>query len=223
VGQFSSRKDLSAWMKRTFAEEMPSEASAADLDEVQELDSAELIPSVSAERMGPSGAARKEGKEEEFGWDEEERETQIFDKDPEQATVNEGSFLTEGGDKTVAMPPSEALLAEMGDAFDTQVPTQPKGQAGVASARQEVIRQGLDPDATPLPAPTSFPSFALPASPGQAVPRKSDSMPAGSGGSPFDLPKPVFRQTLLGGAHAPTLPTANAGSPAYPTFNRRRR
>jgi serine/threonine protein kinase len=216
VGQFSSRKDLSAWMKRTFAEEMPAEASAADLDDVQELDSAELIPSVSAERPAAKSAARDE---EEFGWDEEERETQIFDKDPEQVTVNEGSFLTEGGDKTVAMPPSEALLAEMGDSFDSQVPTQPKGSAGAVSARQEVIRRGVDPDATPLPSPTSFPAFAS-SSPGQNVQRKSSSMPAsGAGGSPFDLPKPVFRQTLLGGAHAPTLPTANAATgPAYPTF-----
>ena len=210
VGQFSSRKDLSAWMKRTFAEETPPEASATDLDDVQEIDSAELIPSASAERT--HSAARKE---EEFGWDEEERETQIFDKDPEQVTVAESSFLTEGGDKTVAMPPSEALLAEMGDAFDTQVPTQPKGQAG--AARQEVIRRGADPDATPPPGPTLFPSFS---SPGPAVSRKSGSEPAaGAGGAPFDLPKPVFRQTLLGGAHTPTLPMANAAAgPAYPTF-----
>jgi serine/threonine protein kinase len=222
VGQFSSRKDLSAWMKRTFAEEMPSEVGAADLDDVQEIDSAELIPSsVSAERPAAHGAGRKE---EEFGWDEEERETQIFDKDPaEQVTVAESSFLTEGGDKTVAMPPSDALLAEMGDAFDTQVPTEPKGQAGAASARQEVIRRGVDPDATPLPAPTLFPSLP---SPGAAVSRKSGSVPAaGAGGSPFDLPKPAFRQTLLGGSHAPSLPSFPtmpmpnaAAGPAYPTF-----
>jgi serine/threonine protein kinase len=212
VGQFSSRKDLSAWMKRTFAEEMPSEGAAADLDDVQEIDSAELIPSASAERTGVSRAVPKE---EEFGWDEEERETQIFDKDPEQVTVAENSFLADGGDKTVAMPPSEALLAEMGDAFDTQVPTEPKGQPG--AARQELIRRGVDPDATPPPAPTLFPSLSLP---GPGVSRKSGSVPVASGGgSPFDLPKPVFRQTLLGGSYAPTLPTANAApGPVYPTF-----
>ena len=216
VGQFSSRKDLSAWMKRTFAEEMPSEVGAADLDDVQEIDSAELIPSVSAERPGAHSAGRKE--DEEFGWDEEERETQIFDKDPaEQVTVAESSFLAEGGDKTVAMPPSEALLAEMGEAFETQVPTKPTAQTAAASAQQEVIRRAADPDATPLPAPTLFPSFSSPAAP---VSPKSGSVPlAGTGGSPFDLPKPVFRQTLLGGAHAPTLPTAHApAGPAYPTF-----
>jgi serine/threonine protein kinase len=232
VGQFASRKDLSAWMKRTFSDEMPQAGESAEFEEVEEIEDVELLHTAGEKPTG-AGPALAGSDDEEFGWDEEERETQIFDKDPAQITqaTGDGSFLTEGGDKTVAMAPSEALLAEMGEAFEAQVPTRPTAQAMPQAARAQGAAAGMrrtqmglgnDPDATPLPPPSAFPSFASPgASAGAGVPRKSSAVPiAGSpepARSPFDLPKPVFRQTLIGGIQAPTMPSSNRGS-AYPTF-----
>jgi len=228
VGQFSSRKDLSTWMKRTFSDELPQEGEIAEFEEVEEIEEVELLHPAGE---GPAVPALAGSDDEEFGWDEEERETQIFDKDPAQIEQAPGdaSFLTEGGDKTVAMAPSEALLAEMGEAFESSVPTRPTAKAvpsgarasGGAGSRRTQMRVEDDPDATPLPPPSAFPAFA---SPGAGVPRKSGAVPiAGSAEparSPFDLPKPVFRQTLIGGIQAPTLPSPNPvqGRPAYPTF-----
>jgi serine/threonine protein kinase len=245
VGQFASRKDLSAWMKRTFASDA-AEANSEPMDfeeveEIEEIDSdADADGHDTAELSEPPTVAAKASAaaqgEEEFGWDEEERETQIFDKDPAELDrqAQQASFLVEGGDKTVAMPPSEELLAEMGQAFEAQVPTQPTGGAGPASGLPAAggnVRQtqpgfgDLDPEATPLPPPSSFPSFAPQA---QGRPRRSGTLPAVVGAepalSPFDLPKPTFRQTLIGGAHAPGLPSSAlpgarpVGTPAYPTY-----
>jgi serine/threonine protein kinase len=238
VGQFASRKDLSAWMKRTFASEANLEDSEAlDFEEVEEIEEidADGDGENTAELSEPPTVAAKgqavAGGEEEFGWDEEEKETQIFDKDPAQLDreAQQASFLTEGGDKTVAMPPSEELLAEMGQAFEAQVPTRPTGAPAVdlpgaeRSLRQTQLGLGdLDPDATPLPPPTSFPSFTPQ---GQGVPRRSGSLPVAGAAeatrSPFDLPKPTFRQTLIGGPQFPGLPSPTlpvVGTPAYPTY-----
>jgi serine/threonine protein kinase len=253
VGQFTSRKDLSAWMKRAFPPEVAESSSESmDFEEVEEIDEVEAVSDDSAEMREPatvsakgapaSGTPQGQG-EEEFGWDEEERETQIFDKDPAQLDreARDASFLTEGGDKTVAMAPSEELLAEMGQAFESQVPTQPTGQTvggsdgGAAetghAGQQKNLRQtqmGLghaDPDATPLPAPSAFPSFAAAGQQSPASQRRSQALPAAASGgevarSPFDLPKPAFRQTLIGGPQLPaSLPVAHpVGSPAYPTY-----
>jgi hypothetical protein len=76
----------------------------------------------------------------------------------------------------------------------------------------------------PLPAPSSFPSFAQ----APSVPRKSASLPIAAPAEvarpAFDLPKPAFRQTLMGGTQAPSLPgpglsvPPQLGGPAYPTY-----
>jgi len=119
VGQFSSRKDLSAWMKRTFAAGLAqASADEEDEEEIEEIEEVETVASGVMPAVA-GGAAAEDS--EEFGWDEEEKETQIFDKEPaslDPVAGPNGSFLTEGGEKTVAMEPSEALLAEMNEAFD---------------------------------------------------------------------------------------------------------
>jgi serine/threonine protein kinase len=244
VGQFASRKDLSAWMKRTFAVDASgATAESMDFEEVEELeeleadpvsdDSAEMTNPATVSAKGGGQAAHRQAGDEDFGWDEEERETQIFDKDPVQLDreAQQASFLTEGGDKTVAMAPSDDLLAEMGQPFDSQIPTRPTGApvaddrladrlAGHPMARQTQMGLGeVDPDATPLPPPSSFPSFAPQPQLGQ---RRVPTLPVAGGGSeaahsPFDLPKPTFRQTLIGGPQLPGSPFS-VGSPAYPTY-----
>jgi len=231
VGQFSSRKDLSAWVKRTFPADLPQGHAVEEFEEeIEVLEDVETVTS----GVRPDGVIEAAPDGEDFGWDEEERETQIFDKEP--ATLDplagEASFLTESGDKTVAMEPSNALLAEMGESFETSVPTKPAGQpapaAGRAPARPNPrgtqMGLGRSADGTPLPAPSSFPSFAQ----AQSAQRKSASLPiaqpAEAARLPFDLPKRAFRQTLMGGTQAPALPVSGLsvppqlGGPAYPTY-----
>jgi eukaryotic-like serine/threonine-protein kinase len=235
VGQFSSRKDLSAWMKRTFSDGNSQEGEIAEIDDVEEIEEVELLNVSADEQRAASGSAVVDSDGEEFGWDEEEKETQIFDKDPAQIAAGSGeaSFLVEGGDKTVAMAPSKELLDEMSGIGEDAVPTPPRpvpqavaptGRAsGPASLRRTHMGMGGNSaDASPLPPPSAFPAFS---SPGAGVPRKSGAVPvAGSAEparSPFDLPKPVFRQTLIGGTQIPTLPNPNPAQgkgPAYPIF-----
>ena len=228
VGQFSSRKDLSAWLKRVFPVDAPEETEAIDFEELEEIEEVDEIPP-GDETPTVAAQAVARGDDEEFGWDEEERETQIFDKDPAQLdkAASEGSFLAEGGDKTVAMAPSEALLAEMGESSESAVPTRPAGPGrtghagGQGGMRPSPLVADEDMEATPPP-PNAFPAF-VPLAAG--VPRKSVTLPiAGSAEhlhSPFELPKPTFRQTLMGGAQAPLLPIPNVApthGPAYPTL-----
>jgi len=229
VGQFSSRKDLSAWMKRTFASEAAERDETTESDATQDLDE---ISTGAGKALAAASAAPTRTGEEEFGWDEEEQETQIFDKEPavdEKATVSEG-FFAEIHDTTVAMAPPEELLAEMGETFEKAAPTRPSSPLTVpqpptlAAARKTRLGVGKDPNATPPPV-KPLPPFA-PSQIGSA--RKPSPMPSlvpppGSPRAVFELPKPAFRQTLVGGAPppvpAPKLPVAAAPhAPAYPTF-----
>ena len=87
IGQFSSRKDLSAWMKRTFPVDAGDEGEALDFAEVEEIEEVDDVPTASLGKAVNTGQVAPTGGEEgdeDFGWDEEERETQIFDKDPAQ-------------------------------------------------------------------------------------------------------------------------------------------
>jgi serine/threonine protein kinase len=235
VGMFSSRKDLSAWMRRTFAGDASQrQADEEPEEEIEEIDAIEAVSTDMLPALDAQAAAGTE--DEDFGWDEEEKETQIFDKETPTADplAGDASFLTEGGDKTVAMEPSEALLAEMGEAaFETSVPTKPTAMPvppaayapGQANPRQTQMGLGRPVDTLPLPAPSSFPSFAqTPGAPRQSGPYPVVHPVLDPARAPFDLPKPGFRQTLMGGTQAPGLPGVDfsappqMGSPAYPTY-----
>ena len=251
VGQFASRKDLSAWMKRTFPVEAQDESEALDFEEVEEIEEVEEAPTASlgsAVSAAPADAhPPASASDDEFGWDEEERETQIFDRDPAQLTkpAGDSSFLSEetGGDKTAIGVPSEALLAEMGEAFESTVPTRPTAHSAASSGAgapsdassgitpvQNVRDLALAHESTPTPPPPAGSSFPSLSSHAPSTPRRTAShpaiAPADVSRSPFDLPKPAFRQTLMGGMQAPTLPNPNQAAlaahqtagPAYPTY-----
>ena len=137
VGEFYSRKDLSAWMKKTFADELAEEN--AKLEQYQNIDRVEATPTPAPRRGGSGvGAAgdRKGSGLKAVGsgpleWDDEELETQIFDKASEDEGQLSGAELESGDielqedhsveltgdDKTVAgAPPAELLHeAEMGN------------------------------------------------------------------------------------------------------------
>jgi serine/threonine protein kinase len=86
VGEFYSRKDLAAWMKKTFAADLAHEN--AKLEEYEQYDHGDDPtpgPPQSAPRLAPvrTGSAPKvtsRDRDNDLDWDDEELETQIFDK-----------------------------------------------------------------------------------------------------------------------------------------------
>jgi len=105
------------------------------------------------------GASSPAKDDQALGWDDEELETSIFDKpvgaDTPEARAN-GGFLGPD-DKTVAVPLSEATLAEMNEGFPApstfsdKVPTHKENQP--APLRQTVMGMGQTPPVRPLPLP----------------------------------------------------------------------
>jgi eukaryotic-like serine/threonine-protein kinase len=158
VGQFSSRKDLSVWMKRTFSAglavaEVPEIAESEDIEEIEPIEADADSP---APAHGVSPGAKDD---QALGWDDDELETSIFDRPvggDTPAVRAEDAFLgTE--DKTVAAAPSEASLREMNDGlaapstFSDKVPTQKEGPP--VSLRQTVMGMGNTPPVRPVPLP----------------------------------------------------------------------
>src|SRR5262245_39052513 len=117
VGEFYSRKDLSAWMKKTFAAELAEQnAKLEEYEQLEEPTPAPVVSTGGAPGMTPAKHASKADSKAHGGleWDDEELETQIFDKPPEGGDENELTssdiFLQESADdKTVAGVPPEAL------------------------------------------------------------------------------------------------------------------
>jgi serine/threonine protein kinase len=241
VGQFSSRKDLSVWMKRTFAaglhvdEAPPISPSADEIDEIEPVE---------VDMEAPARGASSPAKDDQaLGWDDEELETSIFDKpvgaDTPEARAN-GGFLGPD-DKTVAVPLSEATLAEMNEGFPApstfsdKVPTHKENQP--APLRQTVMGMGQTPPVRPLPLPppTRPPAPAktgpLPGPPRAPRPAMAPLAPARPQ-VPAPLGRPLFaplaappapapprpaalRQTLLG-VGALNAPLPGGSSPAMP-------
>jgi len=137
VGEFFSRKDLAAWMKKTFAMEI--EEDNAKLEEFRQV-----VPPVAASGAevsrrtavagGPSGrtgntlptgakaampkppkppAAAKDSASAHpgMGWDDEELDTQIFDKEDVKPVAAEDLFF-EDDDRTVANEPAPDILEQ---------------------------------------------------------------------------------------------------------------
>ena len=141
VGEFFSRKDLAAWMKKTFAMEI--EEDSAKLEEFRQIAppvaSAEVsrkaavagapsgrsappggtgakaapkaaAPKAQAPSKGPSkGQAKDSSVHQAMGWDDEELDTQIFDKEEANPVAAEDLFF-EDDDRTVANEPAPDVL-----------------------------------------------------------------------------------------------------------------
>jgi hypothetical protein len=138
VGEFFSRKDLAAWMKKTFAMEI--EEDSVKLEEFRQVASPVASAEVSRRaavgglppgRPGGTGAkvpppkpkepakakakaaAAKDGaaRKPDMGWDDEELDTQIFDKDDAKPVAAEDLFF-EDDDRTVANEPPPDILEQ---------------------------------------------------------------------------------------------------------------
>jgi hypothetical protein len=131
VGEFFSRKDLAAWMKKTFAMEI--EEDNAKLEEFRQIAApvaanAEVsrraaVAGAPAGRAGATGAKPapkppkppgpgKDGAVQQgMGWDDEELDTQIFDKEEVKPVAAEDLFF-EDDDRTVANEPAPDILEQ---------------------------------------------------------------------------------------------------------------
>jgi serine/threonine protein kinase len=245
VGQFSSRKDLSVWMKKTFS-------AGLQVDEAPPLpvseDQVEEIVSVDVDAEVPARGVSPPAKDDQaLGWDDEELETSIFDKPVGADTApmrTEQGFLGPD-DKTVAVPFSEAAAAEMNEGFPAattfseKAPTHKETQP--APLRQTVMGLGRTPPGRPLPGPprpaASAKTGPLPGPssraprPGMAplAARPTSQSPATLGRPMFAPltaptapgptapapPRPALRQTLLG-VGALNAPLPGGSSPAMP-------
>jgi eukaryotic-like serine/threonine-protein kinase len=170
VGEFFSRKDLAAWMKKTFAMEI--EEDNAKLEEFRQVvppvtsSSAEVLRRAAvggapAGRPGgtnakpvppkPPSAAKAAGQGKDpgsvhqaMGWDDEELDTQIFDKEEVKPVAAEDLFF-EDDDRTVANEPAPDIL-EQARPPELQTP-------GPITLASEDIKMTPPPVARPLPAP----------------------------------------------------------------------
>lgn len=244
VGQFSSRKDLSVWMKKTFSAGLQvDEAPPIDgaEDEIEEIETVEAdvdtpVPThASPPRSANDGA---------LGWDDEELETSIFDKpiESDTAPIRADAGFLGTDDKTVAAPPSLASLAEMNEAFPAPTTFAEKDpthkETPSVSLRQTVMGLGESSPVRPLPAPQtgrpvvaakpaalpgpSRPSrqAATPLAPARPTPQASASLgrplfaPLGAPSAP-EPPRPALRQTLMG-VGSLSAPIPGVAPPAMP-------
>ena len=218
VGQFSSRKDLSVWMKRTFSaglhvDEAPPLSPSAD--EIEEIEPVETDMGSAA-----SGSSSQAKDDQALGWDDEELETSIFDKpvgsDTAPIRADDGFLGPE--DKTVAVPFSEATLAEMNEGFPApstfseKAPTHKENPPAVL--RQTVMGMGKTPPVGPLPlpppsrpAPVAKPAAKPAALPGSSRPPRPVVPPAPAprptSQAPATMGRPLFAPLAAPSAPAP--------------------
>jgi hypothetical protein len=147
VGEFFSRKDLAAWMKKSFSAEI--EEDNAKIEQYQQLAAPVAASSEVSRRAAMAGApggrqgatgarapvggsapkakpkggtnaakadgkAKAAGPKTEMGWDDEELDTQIFDKEPgeEDKTLQADDLFFEDDDRTVANEPPPDILEQ---------------------------------------------------------------------------------------------------------------
>ena len=164
IGEFYSRKDLAAWMKKMFAVEI--EEDSAKLEQYRQLVAPGSAVESSVRRVAAGGAsasaasrggaanakavpsavtraAGAAGKESTMEWDDEELDTQIFDKDEEVEIVSADKAVTaddlffEDDDRTVANEPPPDILEQArppGAPAPRLAPGAPAARAGASAA-----------------------------------------------------------------------------------------
>jgi serine/threonine protein kinase len=253
VGEFFSRKDLAAWMKKTFAMEI--EEDNAKIEEYRQL-----LPPVAASgaevsrRAAVGGTGVKPPPKPKdpaaahppMGWDDEELDTQIFDKEEVKPVAAEDLFF-EDDDRTVANEPAPDILEQ---ARPPELMTPRPVPVTLTPEPSEEIKMTPPPAARPLPlgarrptlvgvppaagiparATGPVPTLPLPGPP-QGRPggirRSSMNMQAANVAAPSPLPPPPRVPTLVAppSARAPfrrQQPEAPFGTGSFETLGARR-
>ncbi|HEX3695981.1 MAG TPA: serine/threonine-protein kinase [Polyangia bacterium] len=199
VGELYSRKDLAAWMKKMFATEI--EDDNAKIEQFRQIAAPSSRKDADDNFLGAaSGNGAKKVKksvpDSPMGWDDEELDTQIFDKEPsdEIKTLETEDLFYEDDDRTVANQPAPDIL---------RAATAPDL---VATPKPRLL-------AKPTAGHGSGPAPGSSTGGGRGIPG-----PGGSGSGPVPAPRPVRapaspRQTLMG-MPAPGLPSPLSRPPA---------
>jgi hypothetical protein len=253
IGGFYSRKDLAAWMKKVFAVEI--EEDSAKLEQYRLLTAPEGAVETSVRRAAVGGAppnagagraavaaktseakkseAKKsdaKGPEPSMDWDDEELDTQIFDKDDpiDVKQVSADDLFFEDDEHTVvnepppdileqARPPGQAAAqrasAAAAAAAAAAAPAAPVYRAPPPSAKQTLMGVPAAPY-VPLPSsrltPPALPQLPHPGPPqGLAGLRRSGlNLPSPVLPPPTAAPQPVFSfdTSSRGGFTAPPPP-----------------
>jgi serine/threonine protein kinase len=195
-GIIGSRKDLAAWMKKSFPAEIEEEN--AKMEQFRQIAAPPPPPSGSSSG-GRSGGGATYGSGtasggSELTWDDEELDTQIYDKDP-AAMAEEHDAFQDDDDRTVTnAPPPDVLRAATSPDLRTPAPSarpKPDAFASVPPRRSAPSAPGLTgsafsgatslsgggglgPERTPVTPPPDVPLPALPpptfSSPSQRLP-----------------------------------------------------
>jgi hypothetical protein len=239
IGEFYSRKDLAAWMKKMFAVEI--EEDSAKLEQYRQLvapggaveSSVRRVaagggPAAGGGRSGAASAKAQGGgnvkaappasKESTMEWDDEELDTQIFDKDEEVEIVSADKAVAaddlffEDDDRTVANEPPPDILEQARQPGVAGTPA-PAARLSASSSRPT-------PLAVPLPAsaprPVTAPKSTLVGMPSPTLPPPART--PGSGPNPAGPPQGLagLRRSGLN-MPTPVLPPPSA--PPQNTFS----
>jgi serine/threonine protein kinase len=232
IGEFYSRKDLAGWMKKAFAAELEEEKARNAQWEQLEQPTPAPVP-----EMPRQPEARSDPNQSALDWDDDELETQIFDRPGEQGRderdgeLNSSDILLqEGGvetldDKTaIAPPPDAAALGLEMDYAIGQLPASAYG-AGPGSTYPGASNTYAPPASGPPPGLSAYRQTGS----HSTVNRPTGSTnpwgfspvgPARPDGNAGQSPVSPFRQTIMG---LPQLAPPAYGPPgAQPAFRDRR-
>jgi eukaryotic-like serine/threonine-protein kinase len=229
IGEFYSRKDIAAWMKKMFAVEI--EEDSAKLEQYRQLvaPGTAALPQVRRATMGagasgggapvpPAPVARlaapkTNAGETKMDWDDEELDTQIFDKDDpiDERPVAADDLFFEDDDHTVVNEPAPDILEQ------ARPPS-----LGPAPAPQPRLPSMI---AAPLPAPLAAPVARAPVGPkATLIGMPAPGLPSPLRGTPLAPPAPVaglppgVAGIRRSGFNLPP-PTLPAGTSSQPVFS----
>jgi eukaryotic-like serine/threonine-protein kinase len=208
IGEFYSRKDLSAWMKKTFAVEIeednakleqyrqiaaPVAASAEVSRRAGGAGSSSRVGAAPARSAKEAGSARANSPSQKMGWDDEELDTQIFDKDTtEEKTADDAAaadLFFEDDDRTVANEPPPDILEQ----------ARPPGALLTPKPQPAPIRPPALEEFSPTPPPVKRP--------------KPPRRPTLAGMPAPNLPSPMARPSLPLPPPPPSQPSPPSAAP----------
>jgi serine/threonine protein kinase len=179
IGEFYSRKDLAGWMKKTFAAEI--EEDNAHIEQYRHIAAPVAAPGEVSRRAAVAGSNPRAGAvppppptakaagapSTQMGWDDEELDTQIFDKTDENAvdkTVEQSAtdLFFEDDDRTVANEPPPDILEQ---ARPPEQLATPKPQRKPTAPMRTQTQTQHEELGNPTPPPLAVPKPPLPRRP----------------------------------------------------------
>jgi hypothetical protein len=211
IGEFYSRKDLAAWMKKTFAIEIEEDNSkleqhrqvAPPVAAAAEVSRRAAVGAGARTSLGigggppPMPTAARAGGQHQMSWDDEELDTQIFDKEPTEQQAGDrtpADLFFEDDDRTVATEPDPEIL-EQARPPDSLATPRPEPTLSITLGSEDLPAPTPPPAARPAPAPARRPT--LTGIPAPAVsrtltrPPAPPPMPASAQPTPPPTPPPL--------------------------------